>query len=91
MPQKYLCMFVYAIAGCIVKTKETCHQLQCPRIQTTDLITTRTSPTSTTHTFNNLVFFQLRLGHAADTRRAEVCFFGLDAFETAELVSQHVV
>lgn len=49
------------------------------------LITTRTTPTSTTHALNRLLFFQLRLWYAADAGGVEICLFGLDAAETAEL------
>lgn len=49
------------------------------------LVTTRTAPTPTTNALNCLLLFQLRLGHAADAGGIEVCLFGLDAAETAEL------
>lgn len=49
------------------------------------LVTAGTAPTPTTNALNRLLLFQLRLGHAADAGGIEVCLFGLDAAETAEL------
>jgi hypothetical protein len=55
-----------------------CVSLRC-------LVAARTTPTPTTNALNRLLFFQLGLWYAADTGRIEICFFGLDAAETAEL------
>lgn len=52
------------------------------------LITAATPTTTTADTLDALVFFELRFGHATDTGGVEVCFFGLDAAEAAELHKQ---
>lgn len=54
-------------------------------VSVSSLVTARTAPTPTTNALNRLLLFQLRLGHAADAGGIEVCLFGLDAAETAEL------
>lgn len=54
----------------------------------TCLIAARTTPATTANALNRLLLFQLGLGHAADAGGIEICFFGLDAAETAELVEK---
>ncbi len=51
----------------------------------------RAAPTAAVDALDRLLLRQLRLGHAADARAAEVCLFGLDAAEAAELVGWELV